>query len=148
MVLALPTNAKCCKETKKRKYTFGFIDIVTFWVSSCSQAQYPTLRCVLFVSNVSNNFQLRQLRKLKFSKYKQLFPVLITLFRFYAMQLYSAEWIFLRSLWLKTLESSWLLGISQRILGRYASYSWSGDLGFLRLMQLFPLILIFSFPRC
>lgn len=78
----------------------------------------------------------------------QLFSVLITLFQFYAVQLCSAQWIFLCGLWLKTVESSWLLGISQRILGCYASYSWSGDLGFLRLMRLFPLIPLFSSLWC
>lgn len=122
--------------------------IVIFWVGSCFEAQYLTLRSVLFVSNLSGNSQLRQLGKLfkKFSKCMQLFSVLITLFQFYSIQLYSAERIFLRGLWLKTLESSWLLEISRRIFRALRFLFLQRWFGFLRLMRLFPLISYFLLP--
>lgn len=48
----------------KKKSTLGITYIITFWAGSCLEAQYLALRSVLFVSNLTGNFQLRQLRKL------------------------------------------------------------------------------------
>lgn len=93
--------------------------------------------------NFSGNFQLQQLRK--FVRIFQAPALIPSPNRFISALLHSAERVFLRGLWLQTLESSWLFGINQRIFGHYAAYSWSGNLGFLRLTRLFPLIPIFSF---
>lgn len=120
--------------------------VIKFWVGSCFEAQCLILRSVLFISNFSGDFQLQQLGKFVrifqapalISSPNRLTPALLRAAPF-------TEQLFLCGLWLKTLESSWLLGISQRILGHYASYSWSGDLGLWRLTRLFPLIPVFSF---
>lgn len=137
MVLELPTNTQRCKETKQRNWFFNIIYVykITFWVGALRHNIWLWGLCFSYLVTVSWGCWESSL---KFSKYMQLFPVLITLFQFYSIQLCSAECIFLHGLWLKTLESSWILGISQKILDHYTSYSWSGDLGFLRLMKLFP----------
>jgi len=137
---------KCWEETKQRKCTFGIICIITFWVDSCFEARYLTLRSVLFVSTLSGNFQLWQLRQL--FKFCHVHAVIFSSNHLISIFFCSAEWIFLHGLLLQTLESSWLLDISQRILGHYASYCWSSDLRFLRLVQLSPLVPVFSFSWC
>lgn len=118
--------------------------IIKFWVGSCFEAQCLILRSVFSISNFSFSSRIWE-NLLEFSEHLLLFPALMALFQLCSVQLHSAEQLFLRGPWLRTLESSWCFGISQRILGHYASYSWSGDLGFLRLMQLFPLIPVLSF---